>query len=228
MVASTSSPHLILGAEELAEVMAARAGRPLLLIDLAVPRDIDPACAELPGVTLYDIDDLQAVVARNLGARGRGARAPRRSSRRRSSASPGGSARSRWCRPLTALRERGDDDRRRGVLAENEGRWEIAVRADRERVEALARAVVQRLLHEPTRAHEGRRRAPPRAAAAAARAVRARRAARGAEAPTRGEVRPLRRRARVLSALRIGTAAARWRWRRRVGGRPARRASARS
>ena len=40
--------------------MRARGGRPLLLIDLAVPRDIDPVCAELPGVTLYDIDDLQA------------------------------------------------------------------------------------------------------------------------------------------------------------------------
>ena len=44
----------------------ARSGRPLLLIDIAVPRDVDPACGELEGVSLYDIDDLQAVVARNL------------------------------------------------------------------------------------------------------------------------------------------------------------------
>ena len=49
--------------------MAERQQRPLLLIDIAVPRDIEPACAELPGVTLYDIDDLQAVVARNLSTR---------------------------------------------------------------------------------------------------------------------------------------------------------------
>ena len=41
----------------------------MLLIDLAVPRDIDSACAELDGVSLYDIDDLQAVVARNRSVR---------------------------------------------------------------------------------------------------------------------------------------------------------------
>ena len=77
---------------------SARHGRPLLLIDLAVPRDIDPACAELPGVTLYDIDDLQAQVARTSAC----AR-PRRAGRghRRGGdpdASRAGSARSRCCR----------------------------------------------------------------------------------------------------------------------------------
>ena len=57
------------GAEELAEVMDARADRPLLLIDLAVPRDIDARGGQLPGVSLYDIDDLQAVIARNRRVR---------------------------------------------------------------------------------------------------------------------------------------------------------------
>src|SRR4051794_38121456 len=60
VVASTSSPHQILGAEELALVMPERAGRPLLLIDLAVPRDIDAARAELAGVAPSDRDDPQA------------------------------------------------------------------------------------------------------------------------------------------------------------------------
>ena len=69
VVASTSSPHVIVGAEELELVMEARGGRPLVLIDIAVPRDIDHACAEIPGVTLFDMDDLQAVVARNLQVR---------------------------------------------------------------------------------------------------------------------------------------------------------------
>src|ERR1700688_555771 len=69
VVSSTSSPHPIVGSEELALVMAQRSGRPLLLIDIAVPRDIDSRCGDLDGVTLYDIDDLQAVVQRNLGAR---------------------------------------------------------------------------------------------------------------------------------------------------------------
>ena len=69
VVASTSSPHALIGAEELELVMTARGGRPLMLIDIAVPRDIEPACGDLEGVTLYDIDDLQAVVARNLEVR---------------------------------------------------------------------------------------------------------------------------------------------------------------
>ena len=46
--------------------MIARAGRPLLLIDLAVPRDIDPEVASVPGIHLYDIDDLASVVSTNL------------------------------------------------------------------------------------------------------------------------------------------------------------------
>ena len=69
VISSTSSPHLLLGAEELALVADERRGRPLLLIDLAVPRDIDPDCAELPGVTLLDIDGLQAQVARHISVR---------------------------------------------------------------------------------------------------------------------------------------------------------------
>ena len=69
VVAATSSPHLLLEASELAEVMERARRRPLLLIDLAVPRDIDAACAELEGVSLYDIDDLQAVIARNRKVR---------------------------------------------------------------------------------------------------------------------------------------------------------------
>src|SRR5947199_6364314 len=69
VLSSTSSPHPIVGREELEVVMEQREGRPLLFIDIAVPRDIDPECGELQGVSLYDIDDLQAVVARNLSTR---------------------------------------------------------------------------------------------------------------------------------------------------------------
>ena len=78
VVAATASPHLLLEVDEVAEVMRERDGRPLLLIDLAVPRDIDAACARLDGVTLRDIDDLQAVADRKpqpppgRGAAGRG------------------------------------------------------------------------------------------------------------------------------------------------------------
>ena len=149
VVASTSSPHNVVEPEALAEVMAARDGRPLLLIDLAVPRDIHPGCRDLAGVSLHDMDDLQALVERN--ASGREAEA-----RRAEALLRGELGRfERWMATqdavptVAALRKRADDVVA-GVLAENEARWESLSAADRERVAALARAVASRLLHEPT------------------------------------------------------------------------------
>jgi glutamyl-tRNA reductase len=149
VVTSTSSPHHLIGAEELAVVIEARQRRPLLLIDLAVPRDIEPECAELPGVTLIDVDGLQAQVARGLSGRRGGARHAERIVEEEIQTF------ARWLGSLEvtptlrALRARGDAvvDR---LLAENEGRWEALTERDRERVEKLARAAVSRLLHEPT------------------------------------------------------------------------------
>ena len=149
VVASTASPHPIVGADELELVMRERAGRPLVLIDIAVPRDIEPNCGAVDGVTLYDIDDLQAVVSRNLEVR--------ESERRRAEDVVEEEIQrfARWMAQLdvvptiAALREHGAvivDQ----VLAENEGRWESASPRDRARIEAIARAVMQRLLHEPT------------------------------------------------------------------------------
>src|SRR5439155_25968219 len=69
VVAATSSPHQIVGREELELVMQQREGRPLCLIDIAVPRDIDPTVRDLPGISLYDMDDLQREVARNMSVR---------------------------------------------------------------------------------------------------------------------------------------------------------------
>jgi glutamyl-tRNA reductase len=149
VVSSTSSPHPIVGSEELELVMRQREGRPLLLIDIAVPRDIDPRCADLEGVTLYDIDDLQAVVARNLGARTEviphAEQIVEEEIRRFA----------RWLGQLealptvSALREHGNAIVEQ-VLSENEGQWEAASQRDLARVEAIARAVLGRLLHEPT------------------------------------------------------------------------------
>jgi glutamyl-tRNA reductase len=149
VVASTSSPHHVVEQDALIEVMSAREGRALLLIDLAVPRDIHPACREVPGVALYDMDDLQRVVERN--ASGREAEA-----RRAEVVLRGELARfERWLATqevtptIAALRERGTEVAER-VLAENEGRWEALSEADRHRLAAMARAIAGRLLHEPT------------------------------------------------------------------------------
>jgi glutamyl-tRNA reductase len=76
VVSATSASELVLSRDSVAAVLRARKGRPLLLVDLAVPRDLDPAINELDGCFLYDVDDLEAVVAETLsGRRGEATRA---------------------------------------------------------------------------------------------------------------------------------------------------------
>ena len=138
------------GARSSSSCRGPRMGRPLVMIDLAVPRDIEPSVRDCPGIALYDMDDLQRAVARNLDAREAEAeealvlvreeverfeqldREPGRG------ADDLGAARAAPTRSCAQ------------VLDENEPRWESLSEADRERVEVMARAVVSRLLHEPT------------------------------------------------------------------------------
>ncbi len=149
VVSTTDSPHHLIERSDLDLVMRQRADRPLLLIDLAVPRDIDPECRELPTVTLHDVDDVQAIVERN--ASGREAEA-----RRAEGILDAELARfERWLASqevvptVTALRQRADEIVTK-VLDENDQRWEGLSEVDRERVELMARAIASRLLHEPT------------------------------------------------------------------------------
>jgi glutamyl-tRNA reductase len=69
MISSTSAPHYVLSRDQMQQVIHQRAGRPLFLIDLAVPRDFEPSINLLDDVYLYDIDDLQAIGRRNLKER---------------------------------------------------------------------------------------------------------------------------------------------------------------
>jgi glutamyl-tRNA reductase len=149
VVSSTNSPHHIIEREELELVMERRDGRPLELVDLAVPRDIEPACREVAGVSLHDVDDVQSIAERNASGR----ESEARRAERLLEAEVGRFE--RWLGSLqvlptvAALRRRADDvvDQ---VLAENEPRWESMSDADRERLRVMARAIANRLLHEPT------------------------------------------------------------------------------
>jgi glutamyl-tRNA reductase len=69
LVTSTSAPHFILTREKLVPMMARRIDRPLFVIDLAVPRDVEPSVNGLDGVYLYDIDSLQAIVQQSIESR---------------------------------------------------------------------------------------------------------------------------------------------------------------
>lgn len=61
VIVSTASPVYVVSPKVLQEVQVARAARPLFLIDLSVPRNVDPACAEVEGVVVHDMDTLQAM-----------------------------------------------------------------------------------------------------------------------------------------------------------------------
>ncbi len=69
VITSSAAPHYILKKDDLKRIIDARRNRPMFLIDIAVPRNIDPAVNEIDNVFLYDIDDLQRVVAANIGER---------------------------------------------------------------------------------------------------------------------------------------------------------------
>ncbi len=81
VVSSTSAPGFVLDAVTAGPTCAAPQGRPLLLVDLAVPRDVDPALAAIDGCFVYDVDDLEAVVEASLAGR-RAEAQPRRAHRR--------------------------------------------------------------------------------------------------------------------------------------------------
>jgi glutamyl-tRNA reductase len=142
----TSCPNRVLTRRDLA---AASTGRRLVVVDTAVPRDVEPAAGDLPGVTLYDLDAIQRELARNRSAREEEAR------RAAPIVEEEVANFERWLASLevvptiSALRERGNAAVER-ALRENEPRWQSLTDDDRQRVALVARAVVKDLLHEPT------------------------------------------------------------------------------
>jgi glutamyl-tRNA reductase len=148
LVSSTSSPELVLTKEAVAAALPARKGRPLLLIDLAVPRDLDPAINELGDCYVYDIDDLQAVVEETT--RGREAEF----AKAETIAVAEGERFRDWLSArdvapvIASLRERAEEIRR-GELAKASKRLAGLSEGERSAVESLTTQIVNKLLHEP-------------------------------------------------------------------------------
>ncbi|MDO8141899.1 MAG: glutamyl-tRNA reductase, partial [Candidatus Brocadiales bacterium] len=69
VISSTSAPHYVIHADQVKEAIKHRRGNPMFLIDIAVPRDIEPEVANIDNVYLYNIDDLQSVVSQNIDER---------------------------------------------------------------------------------------------------------------------------------------------------------------
>ena len=71
LLCSTASPHVVVGAERVRDGLERRGDRPLCILDIALPRDVDPTVAEMDNVFLYDLDDLRAVVSASVERRHR-------------------------------------------------------------------------------------------------------------------------------------------------------------
>lgn len=149
VVSSTGSPHTILGPSELDQVMAARRERPLVLIDIAVPRDIDPGCGSVEGVSLYDIDDLQSAINRNMAARQSELADAEKIVEQEIHSFARWMGQADVTPTIGALRNKAGQIADQ-VWAENLGKWQAASSDDLERTELMMRTVIQRLLHEPT------------------------------------------------------------------------------
>jgi len=148
VISGTGADGFIVGPGDVQLVMAGRSGRGLLFIDIAVPRDIDPEVREIPGVHLFDIDDVEAVTASGMNGR------EQEVERVEAIIEEEVSAFLDWWRSLdvvpviAALRERADAIRRREVertLARLSGLDEES----RQRIEAMTAAIVKKMLDRP-------------------------------------------------------------------------------
>jgi glutamyl-tRNA reductase len=149
VVSSTSSPEVVLHRDQVERALRARRGRPLFLIDLAVPRDLDPAINELDGCYLYDIDDLEAVVAESLGARRREAAMAERIVAEEAEQFRTWQASLDVVPAIASLRARAEEIRQ-GELAKAEARLGDLSDAERRAVESVTAQIVNKLLHLPT------------------------------------------------------------------------------
>jgi glutamyl-tRNA reductase len=149
VVASTSARGYVLSAEQVARAMRKRRGRPIFFVDIAVPRDVDPAVNEIDGCYLYDVDDLERVVEESVAGR-------REEAVRAESIVSEEAERFRdWQLSLdvvpaiASLRARAESIRE-AELARAERRLGSLSPSQRRAVESLTAQIVNKLLHPPT------------------------------------------------------------------------------
>ena len=151
LLTSTGSQVPVVERDDFAPVMASREGQPLLIVDIAVPRDVDPTVRDLPGVTLLDINDLRTFAQAGIERRSHELAAvevivDEELERFRSVAS------ARSAAPLVGSLHGWADDVRSAEMVRFERRLASLDPRQRDVVEALTKGLVAKLLHPPTMA----------------------------------------------------------------------------
>ena len=148
LLTSTGAPSPLLEADELQPVIAARAGRPLLIVDVAVPRDVDPAVGELAGVTLLDMDDLRTFAAAGTAARSGEVAGVRTIIDEELERYLGASSAREVAPMIVSLRDRAEEVRQSEI---QRFRTRLGDLDDRQLdvIDALTHGIIAKLLHEP-------------------------------------------------------------------------------
>lgn len=149
LLTATDSTEVHIERADVEAVMERRRGAPLLVVDVAVPRDVDPGVAEIPGVTLHDVDDLHQLTEAALDERRRevstvreiiGEELERFQTERAA----------REVAPLVSLLRTRAEELRSGELDRFRAKLDALDPDARNVVEALTQGIVNKLLHEPT------------------------------------------------------------------------------
>jgi glutamyl-tRNA reductase len=149
LLSSTGAASPLLEVDDLRDIVLARAGRPLLIVDIAVPRDIDPAVGALDGVTLLDMDDLRAFADAGTEARRREVAAVQTLLDDELERYLGATSAREAAPMIVALRDRAEAVRL-GELDRFRARLDGLDAAQLDAIDGITRGIIGKLLHEPS------------------------------------------------------------------------------
>jgi glutamyl-tRNA reductase len=149
VICATSAPQPLLRRADVETAVRGRRGRPLLLVDLGVPRDVEPSVRDLPAAFLYDVDDLEAVVAESLAGRRQEAVRAEALVAEEAERFRAWHASLEVVPAIASLRAQAEEIRQ-GELRKAAGRLEALTESERRLVESLTAQIVNKLLHLPT------------------------------------------------------------------------------
>ena len=149
VMTSTGAPNFILGQRQMEEVLKRRKNRPMFLIDIAVPRDIDPKVNKLDNAYLYDVDDLQGVVQANLKER------QKEASKAEAIVEQEIGQFHQWLgnlevKPTIIALRRKFEEIRQQELDKTFSNLKDLTAGQRKSIEAMSSAIINKILHQPT------------------------------------------------------------------------------